>query len=168
MPTPPLVGIVMGSDSDLRLLEPAIEALAEFDIPFEVRVISAHRTPDIAHEYATTAASRGLRVIIGAAGAAAALPGVLAAATTLPVIGVPLARTSLNGMDALLSIVQMPPGIPVATVGIDGGRNAGLLAVRILASGDPVLTGRYAESQREMARKVRERDAAMQDRFPTA
>ena len=130
----PVVGIVMGSDSDWPMLEPAAETLAEFDVPYEVHVVSAHRTPRRMLDYAETAAGRGLRVVIAGAGGAAHLPGMVAAATPLPVIGVPRALDRLDGMDSLLSIVQMPAGVPVATVGIGGGRNAGLLAVRILGA----------------------------------
>ncbi len=131
----PLVGIVMGSDSDWPMMQATAEALAEFDVPVEVDVISAHRQPDKAFTYAKTAAERGLKVIVAGAGGAAHLPGVLAAMTVLPVIGVPVPLAYLDGMDSLLSIVQMPAGVPVATVSVAGARNAGLLAVRILAAG---------------------------------
>ena len=131
----PLVGIVMGSDSDWPVLEPAATVLAEFDVPVEVDVVSAHRQPDKMVEYGRSAAERGLRVIIAGAGGAAHLPGMLAAVTPLPVVGVPVPLAHLDGLDSLLSIVQMPAGVPVATVSIGGGRNAGLLAVRILAAG---------------------------------
>src|ERR1017187_381193 len=132
----PVVGIVMGSDSDWPTMKSAAEACAEFGVPHEVQVISAHRTPRDLERYASTAQQRGLRVIIAGAGGAAHLPGVTAAYTTLPVIGVPMESKALKGMDSLLSIVQMPSGIPVATVAIGGARNAGLLAVQILAVGD--------------------------------
>lgn len=137
----PLVGIAMGSSSDLPTLQPAIDVLREFGVPHEVRVLSAHRTPDRMAAYAQAAHTRGLRVLIAGAGGAAHLPGMLAAQTPLPVIGVPVATSSgtLGGMDALLSIVQMPRGVPVATVAIGGGANAGLLAVQILATSDPRL-----------------------------
>jgi len=131
-----LVGIVMGSDSDWPVMEAAAKALAEFDVPVEVDVVSAHRQPDKMLAYGRAAADRGLRVIIAGAGGAAHLPGMLAAVTTLPVVGVPVPLALLDGMDSLLSIVQMPAGVPVATVSIGGARNAGLLAVRILASGE--------------------------------
>ncbi len=157
----PLVGIAMGSDSDLPVMRPVAEALAEFGIPHELRILSAHRTPDEMLAYARTAAGRGLRIIIAGAGGAAHLPGMLAAATPLPVIGVPVAITGLNGLDALLSIVQMPAGVPVATVAIDGGRNAGLLAVRILAAADPALRERMERFQRDLAGRVRAKDAAL-------
>ena len=129
------VGIIMGSDSDWPVMSAAAQALSEFGIEYEADVLSAHRMPVECHEYAATAASRGLRVIIAGAGGAAALPGVLAAATVLPVIGVPIPLAQLDGLDSLLSIAQMPAGVPVATVSIGGARNAGLLAVRILAAG---------------------------------
>ena len=131
----PLVGIVMGSDSDWPVLEPAATVLAEFDVPVEVDVVSAHRQPDKMVEYGRSAAERGLRVIVAGAGGAAHLPGMLAAVTPLPGGGVPVPLAHLDGLDSLLSIVQMPAGVPVATVSIGGGRNAGLLAVRILAAG---------------------------------
>ncbi len=159
----PLVGIAMGSDSDLPVMRPAAEALAEFGIPHELRILSAHRTPDEMLAYARAAAGRGIRVIVAGAGGAAHLPGMLAAATPLPVIGVPVAITKLNGLDALLSIVQMPAGVPVATVAIDGGRNAGLLAVRILAAADPALRERMERFQRDLADRVRAKDAALGD-----
>ncbi|WP_427016687.1 5-(carboxyamino)imidazole ribonucleotide mutase [Pseudarthrobacter sp. P1] len=133
--TGPIVGIVMGSDSDWPVMEAAAEALAEFGIPFEADVVSAHRMPTEMISYGQAAADRGIRVIIAGAGGAAHLPGMLASVTTLPVIGVPVPLKTLDGMDSLLSIVQMPAGVPVATVSIGGARNAGLLAVRILASG---------------------------------
>jgi 5-(carboxyamino)imidazole ribonucleotide mutase len=135
----PLVGIIMGSDSDWPTMKAAADTCAEFGIPHEVQVISAHRTPRDLERYATTAHGRGLRVIIAGAGGAAHLPGVAAAFTTLPVIGVPMESKALKGMDSLLSIVQMPSGIPVATVAIGGARNAGLLAVQILATGNAAL-----------------------------
>ena len=131
----PLVGIIMGSDSDWPIMEAAAKALDEFEIANEVEVLSAHRMPDETIAYARSAAQRGLRVIIAGAGGAAHLPGVVAAVTTLPVIGVPIPLKHLDGMDSLLSMVQMPPGVPVATVSIGGGRNAGLLAARILGAG---------------------------------
>src|SRR5690349_2156181 len=141
----PLVGLVMGSDSDWPVMELAAQALEEFGVPFEADVVSAHRMPSEMLRYGQDAASRGLRVIIAGAGGAAHLPGMLAAVTPLPVIGVPVPLRHLDGMDSLLSIVQMPAGVPVATVSIGGARNAGLLAVRILASGE----GPYAVGLRE-------------------
>ena len=136
----PLVGIIMGSDSDLPVMEGAVKIFKEFNIPCEVKILSAHRTPDQHAEYSKTAASRGLKVIIAAAGGAAHLPGVTAAHTVLPVIGVPIKSKALNGIDSLLSIVQMPSGIPVATVAIDGAKNAALLALSIIAVSDNKLS----------------------------
>ena len=159
------VGIVMGSDSDLPRMRPAVEALAEFDVASEVRVLSAHRTPDQALGWAREAADRGLRVLIAGAGAAAHLPGVLAAVTSLPVIGVPIAATPLAGMDSLLAIAQMPAGVPVATVAVDGARNAGLLAVRILAASDAGLRDRYDEFRRRQADSVTAKDRKVRAEF---
>jgi 5-(carboxyamino)imidazole ribonucleotide mutase len=161
----PLVGIVMGSDSDWPMLEPAATALAEFGVPYEVHVVSAHRTPRRMLEYAESAAARGLRVVIAGAGGAAHLPGMVAAATPLPVIGVPRPLDRLDGLDSLLSIVQMPAGVPVATVSIGGGRNAGLLAVRILGVADPELRDAVAGFQADLADSVVARDAALQERL---
>jgi 5-(carboxyamino)imidazole ribonucleotide mutase len=160
-----LVGVIMGSDSDLEVMRPAVDVLAEFGVPFEVRVVSAHRTPDVLYEYATTAAARGLRVIIAGAGGAAHLPGMTASMTPLPVIGIPVPRDKLDGVDSLLSIVQMPPGIPVATVGIGEARNAGLLAVRILAAANPELQRRMQTFQSELADAVREKDEGVRKQF---
>jgi 5-(carboxyamino)imidazole ribonucleotide mutase len=157
----PLVGVVMGSDSDLPVMGAAAEALAELGVPCEVRVVSAHRTPHDMIAYGSDAVGRGLRVIVAGAGGAAHLPGMLAAVTTLPVIGVPVKSRSLDGLDSLLSIVQMPRGVPVATVAIDGGRNAGLLAARILALGDPALAERVAQVQRANAELARAADRAV-------
>jgi 5-(carboxyamino)imidazole ribonucleotide mutase len=161
----PLVGVVMGSDSDLPTMDAAIVALAEFEIPSEVRILSAHRTPDEMFSYAREAAGRGVRVIIAGAGGAAHLPGMIASATPLPVIGVPVVATALAGVDALLSIAQMPAGVPVATVAIGNARNAGLLAVRILAAADPVLLARMEAFQRELHDKVRAKDEAISARY---
>jgi 5-(carboxyamino)imidazole ribonucleotide mutase len=155
----PLVGVVMGSDSDLPTLEPAADVLAAFDISYEIRVVSAHRTPLDMIEYGRTAASRGLKVIIAGAGGAAHLPGMLASVTPLPVIGVPVRSQALSGIDSLLSIVQMPAGVPVATVAIGGGRNAGLLAVRILALADPALQARIVAYQHQLAEESRAKNA---------
>jgi len=141
----PVVGIVMGSDSDWPVMEAAAKALDEFEIPYEVDVVSAHRMPREMIAYGENAAGRGLKAIIAGAGGAAHLPGMLASVTPLPVIGVPVPLKYLDGMDSLMSIVQMPAGIPVATVSIAGARNAGLLAVRILAAADPDLQGRMTE-----------------------
>lgn len=156
------VAIVMGSDSDEPVMRLAADALEEFGVDWEMRVMSAHRTPDIAVEFARSAHSRGVQVIIAGAGGAAHLPGVLAAVTPLPVIGVPIALKALDGMDSLLSIVQMPRGIPVATVGIDNARNAGLLAVRILAASDPSLQAAVLAFQARLADEVKAKDAALQ------
>lgn len=163
--TTPLVGVAMGSDSDLPVMEGAVEVLRDFGIAHEVRIVSAHRTPDALAEYGRTAAGRGLRVVIAGAGGAAHLPGMLAAHTTLPVIGVPVPVGGLQGIDALLSIVQMPRGVPVATVAIGNARNAGLLAVRILAVGDAELADRLAADREAMADKVVETDAAVRQRY---
>jgi 5-(carboxyamino)imidazole ribonucleotide mutase len=157
----------MGSDSDFGVMGAAAEALAEFDVPHEVRVVSAHRTPLDMADYAQQAAGRGLKVIIAGAGGAAHLPGMVAALTTLPVIGVPVPLKYLDGMDSLLSIVQMPAGVPVATVSIGGARNAGLLAVRILATSDPGLAQRMATFQAGLADIARAKDAALQQRLAT-
>ncbi|MGY1764421.1 5-(carboxyamino)imidazole ribonucleotide mutase [Geodermatophilus sp. SYSU D00779] len=164
----PIVGIVMGSDSDWPMMEPAAAALAEFGVPYEAHVVSAHRTPRRMLEYAESAAGRGLRVVIAGAGGAAHLPGMVAAATPLPVIGVPRPLDRLDGLDSLLSIVQMPAGVPVATVSIGGGRNAGLLAVRILAAGDPELRAAVERFQADLAESVVARDATLQERLATS
>ncbi len=152
-----LVGIIMGSDSDAAIMKDAAAALQELGVSYEATVASAHRTPERAAEWAKTAAERGLKVIIAGAGMAAHLPGVLAAFTTLPIIGVPINSGALQGVDALYAIVQMPPGIPVATVGINGARNAGLLAAQILALSDPALAERLQALRAQMAAKVIEK-----------
>lgn len=157
----PRVGVIMGSDTDWPVMTDAATALAEFEIPFEVGVVSAHRTPARMLDYARDAAGRGIEVIIAGAGGAAHLPGMVASATPLPVIGVPVPLARLDGLDSLLSIVQMPAGVPVATVSIGGARNAGLLAVRILASGDPSLRARVEEFQADLAATVLEKDARL-------
>ncbi len=156
------VGVIMGSDSDWPVMKAAAEALAEFDVPYEVSVVSAHRTPQRMIDYARSAAGRGLRVIIAGAGGAAHLPGMVASTTVLPVIGVPVPLKYLDGMDSLLSIVQMPAGIPVATMAVGGARNAGLLAVRILAASDPALQERIAVFQSDLEQMVLDKDAALQ------
>ncbi|WP_197382511.1 5-(carboxyamino)imidazole ribonucleotide mutase [Mycolicibacterium mengxianglii] len=161
----PRVGLIMGSDSDWTVMSDAAEALAEFEIPFEVGVISAHRTPGRMLEYAQAAADRGLEVIIAGAGGAAHLPGMVASATPLPVIGVPVPLARLDGMDSLLSIVQMPAGVPVATVSIGGARNAGLLAARILGSSDPQVRQRMVRFQADLEAMVLKKDAALRDRL---
>lgn len=157
-----LVGIVMGSDSDWATVQKAAAVLKEFDVGFEVKVMSAHRTPALACEYATTAEARGLRVIIAAAGLAAHLGGVIAAHTVLPVIGIPVAGGPLNGQDALYATVQMPSGIPVATVGIGNATNAGLLAVQILGTADDSLRRKFAQYKQSMAEKVVAADRKLQ------
>ena len=162
----PVVGIIMGSDSDWPVMSGAAEALAEFDVPHEVRVVSAHRTPVEMIEYAQGAAGRGLKVIIAGAGGAAHLPGMVASVTTLPVVGVPVPLKYLDGMDSLLSIVQMPAGVPVATVSIGGARNAGLLAVRILAASDPALAREMAHFQVELSEAAKAKDAALAEKLP--
>jgi 5-(carboxyamino)imidazole ribonucleotide mutase len=153
-PASPVVGIVMGSDSDWPVMEAAAEALDEFEVPYEVDVVSAHRMPREMIEYGEQAADRGLKAIIAGAGGAAHLPGMLAAVTPLPVIGVPVPLKYLDGMDSLLSIVQMPAGVPVATVSVAGSRNAGLLAVRILAAHDAALLARMREFQDELKQQA--------------
>lgn len=148
----------MGSDSDWPTVKPAAEVLAEFGVPFEVGVVSAHRTPEKMLSYAKGAHTRGLKAIIACAGGAAHLPGMVAAATPLPVIGIPRALKELDGMDSLLSIVQMPGGVPVATVSIGGAKNAGLLAVRILSAGDPALVDKMVAYQDTMRREAEAKD----------
>ena len=162
----PIVGIVMGSDSDWPLVKKACETLDKFGVEYETRVISAHRTPEVAIEYSKTAESRGLKVVIAAAGGAAHLAGVLAAGTVLPVIGIPVAGGALNGLDALYATVQMPGGVPVATVacGSAGPVNAALLAVQILGTADTSLRDRFREHKEELKRKV----AAANDRIHSA
>jgi len=156
-----LVGILMGSDSDWPTMKAAADALAGFGIASEARVISAHRDPHGLEEYTSSAAKRGLRVIIAGAGGAAHLPGVTAAFTTLPVIGVPIESKSLKGLDSLLSIVQMPPGVPVATVGIGAAKNAGLLAVQILAVGDTRLQQALVEFKKQLAEESRAKNKTL-------
>ena len=155
----PIVGVIMGSDSDLPVMQGAIDALAEFDVPCEVRIISAHRTPQAMYDYAATAVERGLKVIVAGAGGAAHLPGMTASMTPLPVIGVPVPLKYLDGLDSLLSIAQMPAGIPVATVAVGNARNAGLLAVRILATADDELRVRMEEFQAALDATITEKDA---------
>jgi 5-(carboxyamino)imidazole ribonucleotide mutase len=160
-----LVAIVMGSDSDWPTMQPAAEVLAEFGVASEVRVVSAHRTPADMLAYGASAVERGLRVVIAGAGGAAHLPGMLASVTPLPVIGVPVPLAHLDGMDSLLSIVQMPAGVPVATVSIGGARNAGLLAVRILATHDDDLRAAMTRFQDDLAETARGKDASLQTRL---
>lgn len=153
------VAIVMGSSSDASIMDDAVQVLRSFGVPVEVRVLSAHRTPDDAIQFARGAGAAGIKVIIAAAGGAAHLAGVLAAATPLPVIGVPIALANLGGLDSLLAMVQMPKGVPVATVAVNGARNAGLLAVRILALGDDRLAVEQDRFRKELAEQVRDQDA---------
>ncbi|KAF0963002.1 5-(carboxyamino)imidazole ribonucleotide mutase [Rhodococcus sp. ACS1] len=159
------VGLIMGSDSDWPTMEAAAEALAEFGVRFEVGVVSAHRTPQRMLDYAKDAAGRGIQVIIAGAGGAAHLPGMVASATPLPVIGVPVPLKYLDGMDSLLSIVQMPAGVPVATVSIGGARNAGLLAVRILGAADPALQQQMVAFQDGLEKMVLGKDQALRDKL---
>jgi 5-(carboxyamino)imidazole ribonucleotide mutase len=157
----PVVGIVMGSDSDLPTMQEAASICREFDVPFEMRIVSAHRTPTDMADYGTTAHSRGLRVIIAGAGGAAHLPGMLASYSPLPVIGVPILSKALAGVDSLLSIVQMPAGVPVATVAIGAGKNAGLLAVQILGTHDEALQGKIIAYKERMADESRHKNNAI-------
>ena len=161
----PIVGLIMGSDSDWDTVAPAAEVLAEFGLPFEVGVVSAHRTPEKMLAYAKRAHERGLKVIIACAGGAAHLPGMVAAATPLPVIGIPRALKDLDGLDSLLSIVQMPGGVPVATVSIGGAKNAGLLAARIIGASDPAVLQKMADYQANMAAEVERKDEALRTRL---
>ena len=162
----PIVGIIMGSDSDLPVMQEAANALGELGVPYEVRVVSAHRTPEVMIEYGNTAVSRGLRVIIAGAGGAAHLPGMVASVTPLPVIGVPVPLKYLDGLDSLLSIVQMPAGIPVATVAVGNARNAGLLAARILGTYDEEIRAGIVESQDALREMVAEKDARVREQYP--
>ena len=159
-----VVGVVMGSDSDWPVLEAATKALDEFEVSYEVGVLSAHRMPREMVEYGETAVDRGLKVVIAGAGGAAHLPGMLASVTPLPVIGVPVPLANLDGLDSLLSIVQMPAGVPVATVSVGGARNAGLLAVRILAASDPELLARMLEFQSELNAEAKKKGEALNRR----
>ena len=159
------VAVIMGSDSDLPVVEKAINTLKEYEVPFEVHVYSAHRTPSVAADFAKNAKANGFGVIIAAAGKAAHLGGVLAGNTTLPVIGIPVKASELDGMDALLATVQMPSGVPVATVAINGASNAALLAVQMLAISDEALAEKLAASKEAAAKKVLEKDAAVAAKF---
>ena len=160
----PMVGVVMGSDSDWPVMQAAAEALEEFEVPYEVDVVSAHRMPREMLAYGEAAAGRGLQVIIAGAGGAAHLPGMLASVTPLPVVGVPVPLANLDGLDSLLSIVQMPAGVPVATVSVGGARNAGLLAVRILAAADPELQTRVLEFQASLGEQARQKGETLRRR----
>jgi len=157
----PIVGIIMGSDSDLPVMQDAANVLRELEVEFEMTIVSAHRTPDRMVEYATSAVDRGLRVIIAGAGGAAHLPGMTASFTPLPVIGVPVKSRALSGEDSLLSIVQMPPGVPVATVAINGARNAGILAAQILGSSSPQIREQIVQYKKDLHTMVMERVARM-------
>ncbi|MFQ5568541.1 MAG: 5-(carboxyamino)imidazole ribonucleotide mutase [Rhodothermales bacterium] len=160
-----LVGIVMGSESDVPVMQGVADVLNEFDVPFEIRVMSAHRTPHLAQAWAESARERGMKVIIAGAGGAAHLAGVIAAHTPLPVLGVPVPSRHLNGLDSLLSTVQMPSGVPVGTLAIGGAKNAALLAVQILAASDPALQGRMVAYKRAMIDRVKDMDARVQAQF---
>ena len=160
-----LVGVIMGSDSDREVMQGAVDVLNDFGVEHEVRIVSAHRTPDVMYQYARTAADRGLRVIIAGAGGAAHLPGMTASMTPLPVIGVPVPLAQLDGLDSLLSIVQMPAGVPVATVAVGNARNGGLLAVRILATSDEKLRDAMEHYQADLAQQVRDKDARVQQHY---
>jgi len=160
--TQPVVGIIMGSDSDLPVMQEAADILREFDVPFEMTIVSAHRTPDRLYEYANTARERGLRVVIAGAGGAAHLPGMVAAISPLPVIGVPVKSAMLSGEDSLLSIVQMPGGVPVATVAINGAKNAGILAAQIIGAGDPAVLDRVAGYKKQLEATVLEKAAKLE------
>jgi 5-(carboxyamino)imidazole ribonucleotide mutase len=160
-----VVGVIMGSDSDLPVMQGAIDVLDEFGVPYEVRIVSAHRTPDVMIDYARTAVDRGLKVIVAGAGGAAHLPGMTASCTPLPVIGVPVPLKQLDGLDSLLSIVQMPGGIPVATVAVGNAKNAGLLAVRILAASNDSLRDAMVSYQQSLEQMVAEKDASVSERF---
>jgi phosphoribosylaminoimidazole carboxylase PurE protein len=168
-PSPALVGIVMGSDSDFKVMQEALEVFEEFGVPYDLRVLSAHRSPQLAAAYARTAADRGLRVLIAGAGWAAHLAGVLAAETPLPVIGVPIDSSPLQGLDALLSTVQMPPGVPVATmsIGKGGARNAALFAVQILALSDVSLAEKYRLHKERLVDGVLEKDRRLKEQWTT-
>ncbi|MEZ5489691.1 MAG: 5-(carboxyamino)imidazole ribonucleotide mutase [Gammaproteobacteria bacterium] len=155
------IGIIMGSDSDLPVMQAAADVLEELEIGYEMTIVSAHRTPKLLYDYAQSAEARGLRVIIAGAGGAAHLPGMVAALSPLPVIGVPVKSSSLGGEDSLLSIVQMPPGVPVATVAIDGARNAGILAAQMLGTGDDAVRQRITRLKEDLELMVREKIARM-------
>lgn len=159
----PVVSIIMGSTSDLPVMEKAMKFLDEMEVPFEVNALSAHRTPDAVEDFAKNAARRGIKVIIAGAGMAAALPGVIAASTTLPVIGVPIKGSVLDGVDALYSILQMPPGIPVATVAINGAMNAAILACQMIALGDETMTKKMSEYKATLGEKIEKANRELKD-----
>jgi len=158
----PIVSIIMGSDSDLPIMQETVQVLEEFNLDYEIKIISAHRTPDIAFDYAKNAKDQGIKVIIAGAGGAAHLAGIIAALTTLPVIGVPILGKSFNGLDSLLSMVQMPSGIPVATVAVNGSKNAGILAAKILALNDPELSQKLTDYQQKLHDSVIEKNQKLQ------
>ncbi len=158
----PIISIIMGSDSDLPIMKEASEMLEEFGVEYEIKIVSAHRTPKLMYDYAQSAQERGLKVIIAGAGGSAHLPGMVASLTTLPVIGVPVQTKTLSGVDSLYSIVQMPPGIPVATVAINGAKNAGLLAVKILAASDEKLTSMLNNYMKDLEKMVLEKNAKLE------
>jgi len=158
----PIVSIIMGSDSDLLIMQETVQVLEEFDLDYEIKIISAHRTPDIAFDYAKNAKDQGIKVIVAGAGGAAHLAGVIAALTTLPVIGVPILGKSFNGLDSLLSMVQMPSGIPVATVAVNGSKNAGILAAKILALNDPELNQKLTDYQQKLYDSVISKNQKLQ------
>lgn len=165
--TLPRVGIVMGSDSDLAIMQDAATILQQFSVPFELTIVSAHRTPERLMKYASSAASRGIQVIIAGAGGAAHLPGMIASVTTLPVIGVPIkSSNSIDGWDSVLSILQMPAGVPVATVALNGAKNAGLLAVQILGSSDTTLSQKIVEYKQQLQSSVMEKVQKVKENFP--
>jgi len=161
-----LVGIIMGSDSDMATMQAAVDMLATLNLPYEIDIVSAHRTPDKLHSYASSAEKRGLKVIIAGAGGAAHLPGMAAALTVLPVIGVPISATKLQGIDALLSIVQMPTGVPVATVAIDNAANAAILAAQIIATGDHALRERLRSYRETLRDQVLQKSAELHNKTP--
>lgn len=158
----PIISIIMGSDSDLPIMKESSEMLEEFGVEYEIKIVSAHRTPKLMYDYAQSAQERGLKVIIAGAGGSAHLPGMVASLTTLPVIGVPVQTKTLSGIDSLYSIVQMPPGIPVATVAINGAKNAGLLAVKILAASDEKLTSMLNNYMKDLEKMVLEKSAKLE------
>lgn len=157
----PLVGIIMGSDSDLPIMKDAAEMLEQFGVEYEIKIVSAHRTPKLMYEYAQQAVEKGLKVIIAGAGGSAHLPGMVASLTSLPVIGVPIQTKTLNGVDSLYSIVQMPPGIPVATVAINGAKNAGLLAAKIIGVSDPKVSQKVGEYSKNLEKTILEKSAKL-------
>ena len=157
----PIVGIIMGSDSDLPIMKEAAEMLEQFGVEYEIKIVSAHRTPKLMYDYAQSAIGRGIKIIIAGAGGSAHLPGMVASLTPLPVIGVPIQTKALNGVDSLYSIVQMPPGIPVATVAINGAKNAGLLAAKIIGVSDPKVSQKVGEYSKNLEKTILEKSAKL-------